>query len=143
MTFESFVLIEASIIESVRSEPSCPFPPIPAIRIFVVPSFFSLRNSHCIMGVKCSIVLFGGVIDFERKFHAKTPINARVAIPIITPTTILLIHFLVEGVDSCISRGSTFGERVEEGSFLVLNADMRLIIEKKVIFSKEKWVFHK
>ena len=47
-------LSDASIIESVRSAPSCPFHPIPVIRIFVVPFAFWEKISSTSGGLKDS-----------------------------------------------------------------------------------------
>lgn len=129
-------------MESVNSPHSCHFPPIPAMRILVVPSFFLSKNSLEIIGVKVGVELgFPDEIERNKKFQANTPIKRRLALVITIPIIILLIHFFSEGARGVsVSLGIGAGE---EGSFLVLNADMRLIIEKKVVFSKEKWVFHK
>ncbi len=95
------------------------------------------------IGVNVCIPPESGVMDFERKFHAKTPAKSREVHPMMIPIIILLIHFFF-GISFVLTSAISEGEigEGEEGSFLVLNADMGLIIEKKAVFSKEKWVFH-
>ena len=67
---------DASMIESVRSLPSCHFPHIHAIRIFVVPFTFCVMNSSTIvLGVNVSDPYF----SFQPKARrASCPIKNRV-----------------------------------------------------------------